>query len=160
MYDGTTVTFERLKRPDTAQVIATVGDKILLLTQEQPDSSAPFPSLPGGRFDEGEDALTAAKRELLEETGYASEDWTLLRENDPVGKMEWTVYTFIARNCTLDRTPHLDAGERITTRLVSFEEFLMLADDPLFYSPEFVSDLLRMRLETDKRDAFRKLLFG
>ena len=34
MYDGSTETFEMLKRPDTTQVIATVGDKIALLIQK------------------------------------------------------------------------------------------------------------------------------
>jgi len=32
----------------------------------------------GGFIDPGEDPLTAAKRELLEETGYEAEDWTSL----------------------------------------------------------------------------------
>jgi ADP-ribose pyrophosphatase len=34
--------------------------------------------LPAGALTIGEDALTAAKRELLEETGYASGDWSFL----------------------------------------------------------------------------------
>jgi ADP-ribose pyrophosphatase len=34
--------------------------------------------LPGGLLEKGEDPLTAAKRELLEETGFASDKWDLL----------------------------------------------------------------------------------
>jgi 8-oxo-dGTP pyrophosphatase MutT (NUDIX family) len=160
MFDGSTQTFERLKRPNTAQVIPIVGEKILIQIEEQPDARHPFPSIPGGRFDEGEDSLAAAKRELLEETGYVSDDWTLWKEVDPVGKIEWTVFTYIARNCVLKGETQLDAGEKITTRLIDFEEFLALADDPLFYSPEMVPDLLRMRLDQNRKDEFKKFLFA
>ena len=36
--------------------------------------------LPAGRCDRGEDALDAAKRELIEETGYRAAKWTRLLE--------------------------------------------------------------------------------
>ncbi len=160
MFDGSTQTFERLKRPNTAQVIAVVGDKILMQDEEQPDGLGAFPSIPGGRCDPGEEPLTSAKRELAEETGYVSDDWMLWEQTDPVGKIEWTVYTFIARQCRKEAEPHLDAGERITSRLITFEEFIMLSDDPHFYSPELVSTLLRMRLDPAKKEQFRQMLFG
>ncbi len=160
MFDGSMQTFERLKRPNTAQVIATVGDQILVQTEEQPDAKAPFTSLPGGRFDPGEEALAAAQRELLEETGYRSDDWTLWHESNPVGKIDWTVYTFIARNCVQSGEIHLDAGEKITSRLVTLEDFLALAEDPLFYSPEIVPELLGMQLHSERKEAFRTMLFG
>lgn len=75
MFDGTKETFEKLKRANTALVIPLVGKNILIQEQEQPDKPGPFLSLPGGRCDESEKPLEAAKRELLEETGYASDDW-------------------------------------------------------------------------------------
>ena len=37
MFDGSFAIFEKLKRPDTVNVIAIVGPKILLLKQKQPD---------------------------------------------------------------------------------------------------------------------------
>jgi len=159
MFDGTTETFERLRRQNTALVIATVGDKILIQDEQQPNTNV-FPSLPGGRCDWNEDPLEAAKRELLEETGYISDDWIPWQEIDPVGKIEWTIYTFIARNCTFKQEPHLEAGEKITPRLIDFDEFLMLSDNPLFLEKQLVEYLLRVRLDPQKKEEFRKLLFG
>ena len=160
MFDGGVEIFERLRRPNTAQVIAVVGDKILAQTEEQPDSTQPFSSLPGGRCDTDEDPLVAAKRELLEETGYVSDDWVLWKEVNPVSKIEWTVYTFVARNCVFKREPHLDSGEKITSKLISFDDFLTLSDDPYFYSPELISHMLRLRLNKQEREDFRQTLFG
>jgi len=160
MFDGSVEVFEKLKRPNTAQVIPVVGDKILIQIEEQPQRKQSFPSIPGGRFDEGEEPLQAAKRELLEETGYVSSDWILWKEVDPLFKIEWTVYTFIARNCIFEKEAETDAGEKIETRLVRFEEFMKIAtEDPSFYSPEIVPDLLRLQFNPEKKEEFRKLLF-
>ncbi len=161
MFDGSIEIFEKLKRPNTAQVLPIVGNKILIQIEEQPHKKQPFPSIPGGRFDEGEEPLQAAKRELLEETGYVSSDWILWKEVDPSSKIEWTVYTFIARNCAFKKEAEADAGEKIETQLVDFEEFMKIAtENPLFYSPEIVPDLLRLQFNPEKKEEFRKLLFG
>ncbi|MFH1187732.1 MAG: NUDIX domain-containing protein, partial [bacterium] len=90
MFDGTYETFEMLKRPDTVEIIPVAGDKILINEQQQPNTPV-FLSLFGGRVDEGEEPLRAAKRELLEEAGYASDDWEIIRACEPYSKMEWTV---------------------------------------------------------------------
>ena len=159
MFDGSVEIFEKLKRPNTAVAIPIIGDKILVQTQEQPDSLKPFSSLPGGRCDKGEDFLSAAKRELLEETGYESDDWTLWKEIDPVGKIEWTFYAYIARNCVKKQDPHLDAGEKIITRLVDFEEFLMLSEDPSFSEKELAVYLIRARFDSKAKEELYNLLF-
>jgi len=160
MFDGSQETFERLKRPNTAQVIATAGEKILTLYEEQPDSVGLFPSLPGGRIDEGEGPLEGAKRELLEETGYESDDWELWLEQNPASKIEWTIYTFVARNCRKVAEPHLDAGERISPRWTSFDEFMALTENDAFYAKEIVEVLLRARLDARKSEELQQLFFG
>ena len=159
MFDGSVEIFEHLKRPNTAVVIPTVGDKILIEVQEQPHRLKPFLSLPGGRCGWDENPLAGAKRELLEETGYESYDWTLWKELNPVGKIEWTVYTYIARNCIEKQAPHLDPGEKITIRLIDFEDFLMLSEDPSFYERELIGVLLRARFDPKTKEEFYSLLF-
>lgn len=159
LFDGSVETFEQLKRPNTAQVIPVVGNKILVQLESQSNISQPFLSLPGGRFLSKEKPLDAAKRELLEETGYTSDDFILCKEQDSIGRIEWTVYTYIARNCVLSKSQELDSGEKIKTRLVSFEEFLMLSENPLFYERELIPLLLYARFDKKIKSEFHNLLF-
>lgn len=160
MFDGSYQVFERLKRPDTCQVIPIVGDKILIQMQKQPDVVKAFPSLPGGRRDEGETPLKAAKRELLEETGYASNEWKLWRKQEPYSKLIWTVYTFIASNCRKIQKTKGDSGEKTKPKLITFNEFLELSDNPDFYEKELVGVLHRARYDKKFQKEFYKLLFG
>jgi len=160
MFDGSTATFERIWRYPTVEIIASVGDKIIIEDQDQPDRPGNI-NLPSGRADKGEDPLAEAKRELLEETGYASDDWSLFMKHGKDGKVMHEVYYFIVRDCKKIKEPELDAGERITTRLVSFDEFLALADEPRFWaSPEFVIYLLRVRSDEKQKEEFKRAIFG
>lgn len=159
MYDGSIEIFEKLKRSDTAGVIAIAGNQILIQEQSQPDNQESFASIPGGRCEEGEDSFQAAKRELLEETGYVSDDWELWTEQNPVGKMIWTVYIYVARNCVYKQSPNLDPGEKITTQLISFDDFLMLSEDKNFYEKELTNTLIWARFDQKFREEFKNLLF-
>src|SRR3989344_5430432 len=70
----------------------------------------------GARVDEGEDVLQAAKRELREESGYEASEFILWDAQQPVSKIDWAVYTFVAKGLKKVADIHLDAGERITLR--------------------------------------------
>lgn len=159
MFDGSIQIFERQKRPDTVLVIPVVGDRILVQEQKQPQRGR-WVSLPGGRRGENENSLDTAQRELLEETGYASNDWQLWKVFDPVPKMVWSIYTFIARKCVFKQEQHLEAGEKIKNILLTFDQFLMLSEDERFQkSVDMVNYMLRVRLDEQKKEEFRKLLF-
>ncbi len=159
MFDGSFATFEKLKRANTVNVIAVVGQKILLLKQKQPDWKKYKNTLAGGRVDEGESPLQAAKRELLEESGYVSNKWTLWKKINPYGKIIWTVYNFVARDCVKKQDSKPDAGERLEARLIDFDEFLKLSEDPHFYEGELKNSLLRARFDKKYRDELHQLLF-
>lgn len=157
MFDGSTATFEMLKRANTIEVIATQGDKILMSRQSQPNKHN-FYSLFGGRAEENEDPLVTAKRELREESGLESDDWELLKSFQPVHKMDWEIFTFVARNCQKMAEPHLDPGEKIETIICSFEEFekIVCADD--YWGKELALDVLKMK-QNGTIDEFKKKLF-
>ncbi len=158
MFDGSKQTFEMLKRADSTVIIATQGDRVLIAEQEQPGKPK-FCSLFGGRREEDEEPRTSAERELLEETGLASTDWELWREYQPSSKTDWTLYYYIARNCTKVAPQSLDAGEKITVRPVSFTEFIELISNERFVERELAMDVLRMKLEPVKLEEFRRQLF-
>jgi ADP-ribose pyrophosphatase len=158
MFDGTTAMFERVKAQDSVQVIAAVEGKILLQDQEQPHREGKFQSLPGGRCEWDEDPVVCAKREFLEETGYSSDNWTLFLKISPMGRMAWTIYTFIARDCRKIAEPHLDAGERIENRLIGFEELLKLDNEPRFRS--LGPTLIRANYDLEFRSSFKHQIFG
>lgn len=159
MFDGSTATFEMLKRPDTTQIIATDDEgKIIVIHEEQPYKGW-FNSFVGGQREEGEDPLEAAKRELLEEAGMVSDDWELYRTWDPVTKMEWTIYTYIARNCRKVTEQKLDSGERIEILQLEFDDFVQRLSNDEFRADQLAIEVLRMRLEPEKLEAFRKKIF-
>lgn len=159
MFDGTKQTFEKAWRIPTVEIIATVGDKILIEEQDQPDRKNTI-NLVGGRADQGQDVLEEAKRELLEETGCESNDWSLFLKYNRGGKVIHDMYCFIARDCRKIQEQNLDAGEKIRTKLIGFEEFLKLTEEPRFLvSPDFINYLLRLQFDNRKKEEFRKLLF-
>ncbi len=160
MFDGSHQTFEMLRRPDTTQVIATSGDKILMAYEEQPAKQGKYMTFFGGRIEKGEEPLAGAKRELLEESGMESNDWELFHTEVDFGKIEWTIFTYIARNCTKTAKQSLDVGEKITIKEFSFEEFIEACTAPGFVSVGMSMYLLRLQREPEKLEEFRKKIFG
>ena len=66
----------------------------------------------GGDKDSAESALSCAKRELMEETGYESDDWThLLTIPSNATISDNYAYVFMARNCRKVARQHLDETE-------------------------------------------------
>lgn len=159
LYDGSTATFEALRRPATIQIIPTSKDKVYLSFEEQPVIKNPAYAFLGGRQEEGEDPLACAKRELLEESGLESPDWELYKVYEFGGKIEWPIYLYIARNSKKVEEPHLDPGEKIEVKEVGFEEFMEITTDETFWAQLIVNDFLRMKLDPQKLAEFRKRLF-
>ena len=157
MYDGTTKTFEKLKRPDTVVVFPILDDGRILLTEQEQPGKKPFIGACGGRMDEGEDVLEAAKREFLEETGYEAQEYILWKAVHPTSKIDWVVYLFIAKGCKKVSDQALDGGEKISLKIVSFDELLQIGRDPKFSEKEIITDLYEALVDPTKYVELKKL---
>ena len=161
MFDGTYATFEAIRRGNSVTVIATTSNKIILNSEEQPNR-APFIAMPGGIADDGNvTILENAKRELKEETGYESNDWKEWFTSDVLqsAKIEWNNYFFVAKNVQKTCEPHLDSGEKIKTKLITFDEFLELRHDPDFRNKDLIPILEKASQDKQKRKELEELLF-
>ncbi|MCL2440057.1 MAG: NUDIX hydrolase [Alphaproteobacteria bacterium] len=157
MFDGSVKTFERAVRPSYVGVIAEADGRILYCKQEQP-GSAPFLAVFGGGVDEGDEPLQTAKRELLEESGYASDDWTLLSTNRMLAKrMDFTVYIYLARGCKKVAQQNLDAGEKIEILSASIDEFVDLIGRPE-WREKTITDMFYGALDPTKVEGFKDLI--
>ena len=158
MYDGSTATFEMLKRPDTVQIIPSRGDRIYLSHEEQPNNALHYTFL-GGRCEKGEEPLVTAQRELLEESGLISSNWELFKSYEPFHKFDWQIHYFVALNCRKVQDPHLDAGEKITVKEFSFPEFVDKVTEPGFGFNHFSFELLRIKNDPEALQKLKQRLY-
>ncbi|MBD3363571.1 NUDIX domain-containing protein [Candidatus Dojkabacteria bacterium] len=156
-FDGSKATFEKLKRPDTADVIAVTEQKEVVLTKQKFPGRKEFIGLPGGRIDDNEKPIVAAKRELLEETGYVASEINLWYAYRPMEKIDWVIYIFIAKGCKRNEKPNPDPGEKIMIETVTIDEFIEMATSDNFRDVELTQKLIKMKLD-HKINKFKRLL--
>jgi ADP-ribose pyrophosphatase len=159
MFDGTTETFEKLKRPDTVVVFAVLDDGKILLTEQEQPGKEPFIGATGGRVDEGEEVLEAARRELLEESGYEAKELILWDVQQPASKIEWVVYTFVAKGLKKVADLNLDAGEKIKLFTRTLDELIeMVVKDPgKFTEKEVTLKFLEAKIDPKKKKELEEL---
>ncbi len=93
--------------------------------------------------DRTEAALEAAKRELLEETGYSSEEWRhLLTIPSQATIADNYAYLFEAKNCVRTSDQHLDETEFLKAEVLTEEEIEALIREGRFQQATHVLALL------------------
>ncbi|MBP7842803.1 NUDIX hydrolase [Candidatus Woesebacteria bacterium] len=159
MFDGSVATFEKVSRNSSVGIFAFTKDKKIILTVQEQPGIQQFVSLVGGIVDQGEDVLESAHRELLEETGCVTRDIEFWYSVQPVTKVEWPVYMFVARNCEQVAPLKLDAGEKIQLQFASWDEFLQIIHKDEFRDKEVALKLLRLKDNPEKLKELEKFLF-
>ncbi len=122
--DGKIAEFYEIDSPDWVNVVAiTRDDEIVMIEQFRHGTEELRVELPGGIVDDDESPEDAAKRELLEETGYSSGHWELIGTSRPNPALQGnTIYHFLANGCEKNDEQSLDPNESIVNRLVGAGE--------------------------------------
>lgn len=117
-----------LEYPDWVNVIAITEDgQFVMVRQYRHGLQSTETELCAGVAEQGETPLDAAKRELIEETGYTSENWEefMTISANPATHNDLT-HCFIAHEAKLTTSPKLDETEFLETLLLSRDELLEL----------------------------------
>jgi ADP-ribose pyrophosphatase len=114
-----------LEYPDWVNTIAiTKEGKFVLVKQYRHAIGKSSYELCAGVVDESDkDALAAAKRELLEETGFSSDNWEswMVTAPNPATSNNW-VHCFIAKDAEKKTEATPEASEELTVHIVNGKE--------------------------------------
>jgi ADP-ribose pyrophosphatase len=141
--DGTQAVREYIRHPGAVAIVPLFDDgRVLLERQFRYPHRREFIEIPAGKVDPGEPHLGTAKRELLEETGYAAAEWTRLGViHTAIAYTDEAIELFLAKKLTLGERK-LDAGEFLEVFSVPFEEAVGMIRDGKITDAKTVTALL------------------
>lgn len=111
---------------DAVHVIATDElNRVLMVRQFRVGSRTDSLETPGGLIDPGEDPITAAQRELLEETGYKAENPRLMGGFWSLPSLGTSrIWTVVLENAVKVAEPHGDPTEELQLEWVPKDQVM------------------------------------
>lgn len=117
-----------LEYPTWVNVIAITEDGLFVIEKQYRHGTESIDyEICAGTCEKNEEPIDAAKRELLEETGYSGGEWTMFGVSTPnPATMNNLNYTFLAKGVKKNALPHLDYSEDIEVFTIPREELISL----------------------------------
>ncbi len=160
MFDGSTRTFERAVQIGGVSILASVGNKIIVLKQQQPGTPWYY-GVPGGAMDiPGEKPKQTAIRELLEETGYKPGSIKLWKALIKKGRRFYERHIFIASDCERIAEQSTDIGEKIELQLMTYDKLLKFCEHPDFFKDDVYFELLKAKADKNYKNSLKQALSG
>ena len=146
--DGSQGTREYIRHPGAVAIVPVFDDgRVLLERQFRYPHRRVFIELPAGKLEPGEPHLDTAKRELLEETGYSTAEWTRLGTiHTAIAYTDEAIELFLAKKLKNEGKIRLDAGEFVETVSVPFDAAIEMVRDGRITDAKSVAGLLWMKV--------------
>jgi ADP-ribose pyrophosphatase len=130
MPGGGSATREYIRHPGAVAILPfTARGNVILERQYRYPNARDFIEIPAGKVEAGEDLLETAKRELLEETGYAASEWQRLTTiHNAIGYSDEAIELYAARGLE-KRKQNLDEEEFLEVLEIPFAEAVAMVRD-------------------------------
>ena len=160
MYDGSSRTFECFVRHDTTAVLAFLNSETLLMAKQwQPHKDEPFFDPPGGMIDPGESPLQAARRELMEETGYEAKTMELWSQSAFRGMVRFEEFVFVAKDLQRTDIENPDsAGEKIELIEMPWQDAVKMSLRHGMRRRDIMLAILAMEFDTEQKARLQTFL--
>jgi len=130
------------------------GGSVLVVRQFRYAAATLCVELPGGVIDEGESPLAAAKRELLEETGYTASEWTSIgRMYANPARQTNSIHIYAARGLAQVTSQNLDESEDIEFEFASIAKMHEMIEHNRFSQALHAASFYRSLRALERGDA-------
>jgi len=147
------VTRDAVVSPDAVVILPLAApQKVVLIRNERFVVGKTLWELPAGMLEEGEDPLACAKRELIEETGYAAQRVEpLIAFYTSPGLSTESMHAYVAHDLT-HVGQQLEANERITVEVIDWRRSMQMVRQGEICDAKTITTLLYYQAFMDRTE--------